>query len=193
MKNSPNKASAATDEPTGKAEVLERRILHEASFLRLVAEDVRLPNGQATTLEMFEHPGAAAVVPCNARGEVVLLRQYRHAVGGWLWEIPAGKLDEGEEPRACAERELVEETGYSAARWSELGPIVSSPGFTDEIIHLFLAQDLTAGQGAPDEDELFTVVNVPIERALEMARDGSITDAKTVCALLRAAPHVESA
>jgi len=185
-------ADPAADQAEDQAEVLSRRTLCEGSFLRLVAEEIRMPHGQETTLEIFRHPGAAAVIPLTADGRVLLLRQYRHAVGGWLWEVPAGKLDPGESPRACAARELIEETGFAAGALTELGPIVSSPGFTDETIHLFLARNLSPAQQHLDNDELLTVEAIPFEQALAMAVSGEINDSKSVCALFRAERHLGS-
>lgn len=177
-------------------ELLSRRTAYQGSFLRLVAEEVRLPNGRVAELEVVRHPGAAAVVPLLPGGEVALLRQYRHAVGRWLLEVPAGKLDPGESPQACARRELTEETGLTAGSLVDLGRIWPSPGFTDEAIHLFLARveetDGAAGRQSLDRDEVLTVERLPLEQAVILAAGGEISDGKTACALLRAAHHLRA-
>jgi ADP-ribose pyrophosphatase len=152
-----------------------------------VAEDVHLPNGNRATLETLRHPGAAAIVPFRDRERILLLRQYRHAVGGYLWEVPAGKLDPGEPPGACAARELEEETGFRAGRIEATGAIVTAPGFTDERIWLFAAYDLVPGRVAHERAEVIEVHEVTLAEALAMVDRGEICDAKTVVSLLLAA------
>ncbi|MCA9753217.1 MAG: NUDIX hydrolase, partial [Gemmatimonadetes bacterium] len=135
-----------------------REEIYQGRVVNLAIEDVVLPNGARTRLEVMHHPGAAAAVPLFPDGTVAILRQYRHAVGGWLWEVPAGKLDKpGENPLECAQRELAEEAGLAAARWDKLGSIYTTPGFCDEIIHLYLARELTE---APLEHEADEVIEV---------------------------------
>ncbi|MDH3495285.1 MAG: NUDIX hydrolase [Gemmatimonadota bacterium] len=159
---------------------------------RLLAVDVdaiRAPDGTELELEMVRHPGAAAVVPLLSDADaedpaVLLLRQYRYAAGGMLWEIPAGVLEAGEEPVDCARRELREETGAEADRIEHLVSIFTTPGFTDERIHLFLATGLRAGAAHPNPDELIEVAPRPLSQALAMIRDGDIQDAKSIVALL---------
>jgi len=170
------------------------RTVYDGSVVRLDVEDVRLPNGTELRLEIVRHRGAAAVVPVDESGEVILVRQYRHAAReSWLLEVPAGKLDGGEEARACALRELEEEAGVRASRLDPLGWIWTTPGFTDERIWLFLARDLVAVPAAPQADEVLEVVRLPLATARRMALDGSLTDAKTICALLRAWEVLRSA
>jgi ADP-ribose pyrophosphatase len=150
-------------------------------------ESVDLPDGRSLELEVVRHPGGAAIVAVDGEGRVCLLRQYRHAAGGWLWEVPAGKLEPEEPPQATAERELAEEAGVRARRWESLGAIVMTPGFCDEVIHLFLARELETGAAAPGEHELIEVHWVPFTTALDRARSGELRDAKTLVGLFRAA------
>lgn len=150
-------------------------------------ERVRLPNGRRVDLEVIRHPGGAAAVAIDERRRVCLLRQYRYVAGGWLWELPAGKLDPGEGPAVTAERELAEEAGLVAATWDSLGQMHSSPGVFAEIIHLFLARGLSEvglGHGA---DEVIEVHWVALDKVLDWCLDGTITDAKTLVGLYRAA------
>jgi ADP-ribose pyrophosphatase len=134
------------------------------------------------------HPGAAAAVPLHEDGTVTLLRQYRHAVGGWIWEVPAGKLDvPGEDPLDCARRELAEEAGLAAASWTKLGSIYTTPGFCDEIIHLYLARELSPVPMEHERDEVIEVHRVPFADALARIPTEDIRDTKTVAALQAAA------
>ena len=154
------------------------------------AENVTLPNGVTLDMEIIRHPGAAAIVPVLQDQSVLLLKQYRHAVGGFIWEIPAGTLNAEETPLACAERELTEETGYVAKKWERLGEITPLPAYSDERIHLFLATELTRASQRLDEDELLFVHRVSVDQALAMIVDGSIQDAKTIAGLQLAAAHL---
>ena len=163
----------------------ERRVVQGAQF-EFVTEPVDLPNGKRIALDVLRHPGASAVVPFLDDGRVVLVEQHRHAVGARLLEIPAGKLDPGESPEACAERELREETGYRAGRLERLGSIWTSPGFTDEVIHLFAAWDLEPGDQDLDGDEVIELVTLPFEEVLDGLATG-IVDGKSAAALLLAA------
>ncbi len=171
----------------------ESRELYRGKVLNLTLERAELPNGVACDLEIIRHMGAAAVLPLTEDGEVILVRQYRHATGGWLLEIPAGKLDDGEQPDACGRRELVEEAGVDAGRLEPLGWIWTTPGFADERIWLFLATQLRPARQQLEHDEVLTVERLPLARAVEMAASGEIVDGKTVCALLRAAHRLDSA
>lgn len=169
-----------------EARTLQRREIWQGSVGRFGEEDVHLPDGRAFTLAILKHPGACAVVPLLDNGHVVLLRQYRHAVRETLWEVPAGKLDPGESLEACALRELHEETGYRAGRLEALGAIAVTPGYSDERIHLYVARELTAGAQALSANESIICTELPFERAVQMAEQGEISDAKSVIALLRA-------
>jgi ADP-ribose pyrophosphatase len=167
-------------------EVLSRRSVHEGRKIKLYLEKVRLPNGAQTELEVVEHPGASAVLPFAGNDEILMIRQHRHCAGGMLMEVPAGTLDEGEAPEDCARREIEEETGFRAGRLESLGWIWTTPGFTNEKIHLFAAFDLTPGKTARDHDEVITLERMSFAEALERAAGGDITDAKTIATLFRA-------
>lgn len=163
------------------------RDVYRGRIVHLTIEEVTLPNGHHIELEIVRHPGAAAVAALDADGSVTLLRQYRHAAGGYLWEVPAGKLDGGEAPLDCARRELREEAGIDAARLEPVGSIVTCPGFCDEVIHLFVATELRAAPQALGADEVIdTIRAVPLREAMAMIRDGEIRDGKTIAALVQA-------
>lgn len=168
-------------------ELVDRREVFAGRVVALHVDRVRLPDGRTAELEVARHRGAAAVVPITEHGQVLLLRQYRHAVESWVLEIPAGKLDEGEKPTCCARRELEEETGFAARDLVSLGWIWSSPGFTDERIWLFLARRLERTHQDLERDEVLTVVSMPFAEAVKAASQGTIQDGKSVCGLLRAA------
>ena len=159
----------------------------KGAWLEVVTEEVELPNGNTIDLDIVRHPGAAAVVPFVSQSEVLLIRQYRFATGGTLWEVPAGKLDPGERSESCAQRELEEEAGYRAGRLESLGPMWASPGFTDEKIHLFAAFDLTSVPQRLEADEVIEVERMSFARALELVWSGELTGAKSQLALLKAA------
>jgi ADP-ribose pyrophosphatase len=174
---------------------LETRRVYTGRVVRLDVDTVRFPDGSTGELEIIRHPGAAAIVPCasDPRGEdptILLIRQYRYATGGPLWEIPAGTLDPGEEPEACARRELLEEAGVAAGRLERLTSIWTTPGFTDEVIHLYLASELTTRTPSRERDEFIEVVPQPLSRVLGRVRDGEIRDAKTLVAILYMAGFV---
>lgn len=163
--------------------------LDTGRIVNLDLDTVGFPDGSTGTLEMLRHPGASAVVPFldDPRADdprIILIRQFRHAADGFLWEIPAGRLDPGEEPEACARRELREETGYSAADCRRLVTIHTTPGFTDERIHLFMATGLRAGDHAREADEFVEVHETRWSEALRLVENGEVSDAKTLTALL---------
>lgn len=161
-----------------------RRVTRGAQF-EFITEPVDLPNGQRVELDLLRHPGAAAVVPFLDEDHVLLIRQYRYATGGDLLEVPAGKLDPGEAPEICAARELEEETGRRAGRIERLGAIWTSPGFCDEVIHLYAAYDLERTQQRLEPDEVIELVPMHIDAALDTL-SGPIVDGKTATALLLA-------
>jgi ADP-ribose pyrophosphatase len=167
--------------------LVERRVIWQGGIGSFGLDTVVLPSGERAELAIFRHPGASAVVPFLDAEHVVMLRQFRHAAGGVIWEVPAGKLDPGEDPLACAARELAEETGYRAGRLVRTGSILTTPGFTDEKIHLFCAFDLVAGIAAPEAHEVIRTEVVALEHALAMIESGEISDGKTIAALFLAA------
>jgi ADP-ribose pyrophosphatase len=170
-----------------RAVLLSRRQIHRGRILDIGIERVRLPNGIEADLEMVRHPGAAAVVPLTATGEILLVQQFRHAADGMLWEIPAGTLAPGEAPRDCALRELVEEAGMAAGELIELGEVLPAPGYTTERIHLFLARDLAPAEQKLDDDEIITEVRaVPAADVVRRIASGEIVDGKSVVAICRA-------
>src|SRR5205807_962445 len=168
---------------------LATRRVYSGRVVRLDVDTIRFPDGSTGELEVIRHPGAAAVVPCltDPKGSdptILMIKQYRYAAGGPLWEIPAGTLDSGEAPDACARRELLEETGVTAERLERLSAILTTPGFTNEVIHLFMASGLGRGTAAPERDEFIEVVPKSLSEVLAGIRDGEIRDAKTMVAIL---------
>jgi len=149
-------------------------------------ETVVLPNGHRTPLEIVHHPGGAAVVALDDQERVCVLRQFRHAAQGWVWELPAGKLEPPEPPLVTAQRELVEEAGASASEWKSLGRYFSSPGVFTEVIHLFLARGIAPARAAPEAAEVFEVHWIDLEEAARRAAGGEFDDGKTALGLLRA-------
>jgi len=166
--------------------VVKSERVFEGKLLRIDREEIELPHGKHAVLETIRHPGAAAVLPFLPDGRVVLIRQYRHAAGGFIVEVPAGKLDPGEQPERCARREVEEETGWRAGELVPLGSILTTPGFTDEVIWLFEAHALVRGRQALEADEVLDTLEVPFEEAVAMVRCGAITDAKSVASILLA-------
>ena len=166
---------------------MSRTTLYRGRIVDFGVEPVRLPDALPFTLEVVRHPGGAAVVAVNDAREVCLIHQYRHAGGGWLWELPAGKLEPDEPPEETARRELEEEAGVRAERWDSLGSLLSTPGFCDERIHLYLARELSHVPTAHEEHEHIEVHWLPLEEAVNQALDGEIEDAKSIIGLLRAA------
>ncbi len=159
------------------------RNIYQGRVVSLNLESVTLPNGATVEMEIIHHPGASAVVPMSDDKTVLLIRQYRHAVGGYILEIPAGKLDPGEDPRECARRELEEEIGCRAAFLDHLLSFFTTPGFTDEIIHIYKATGLTRGKQNLERDEVLDVVEIPLENAMTRIEDGTIRDGKTIVGL----------
>ncbi len=168
--------------------------VYSGRILDLDVDRVRFPDGSVGELEMIRHPGAAAVVPfasdpAGENPQLLLIRQYRYAAERAIYEIPAGRLDPGETPLECATRELLEETGCTAERVEPLIAIYTTPGFTDEKIHLFMATGLTMGESQLEADEFIEVVTFPLSEVLQMIERGEIVDGKTLVAILFAAGY----
>lgn len=162
--------------------------IFQGTLLHVKRDSVLLPNGKTSTREWICHPGASAVVPLLPNGDIIFVRQYRHPIGEVTLEIPAGKLDAvGEDSLVCAKRELSEETGYTADTFLPLTTIATTVGFSNERIHIYLAQGLKAGTQHTDEDEFINVVNVPLPEAVQMTKDGRIVDAKSMVGILMTA------
>jgi ADP-ribose pyrophosphatase len=160
--------------------------VHQGRVIKVSTERLRYANGREFDIDFVKHPGAAAVVAVDEAQRVCLVRQYRHGIEDFLWEIPAGKLDVGEAPEICAVRELAEETGVRARQWSSLGTYVPAPGIFTEVIHLYLARDLQIGAPAPDADEELQLQWLPLADALQKSLQGEWNDGKTALALMRA-------
>lgn len=165
---------------------LDSKIVFDGNLLKVYRDRVELPNSKEASREFIRHPGAVAVVPITADGKIVLVKQYRYPLGKVILEVPAGKLDQGESPDDCARRELEEETGYVAKNLRLLSSIYTTPGFTDEIIHLYVAEELTLALQCPDEDEFLDVKVYSKAEVKAMIQDGTLTDAKSMLALLLA-------
>ena len=174
-----------------QAERLGTREIFRGRTFHVDVDRVRLPNGREMDVELVHHRGAAAVVPVLEDGTVLLVRQYRYATGGWLLEIPAGKLDNGESPESCALRETEEETGYRPAKLQPLGWIWTTPGFADEKIWLFLATGLAPTAQVLEDDEVLSLERMPLAEAVEKAVRGEINDSKSAVALMRTGKILE--
>lgn len=157
-----------------------------------VTYDVAEVNGKDAWREVVHHPGATAIVAVTNEGKIVMERQFRYALHQPLLEIPAGKLDAGEDPLTCAQRELAEETGYRAANWTPLGVIATSPGFCNETLHLYLATDLTMGETNWDPDEYVELEYYTLDELMEAIRNESIKDSKSLSALMLALPYLKA-
>jgi ADP-ribose pyrophosphatase len=174
---------------------LSARRVYDGRVINVDIDTVRFPNGSTGELEMVRHPGASAVVPflTDPQGDdpqILLIKQFRHAADAFIYEVPAGKLERGEPPIECARRELREETGCTAETMEHVYTLFTTPGFTDEKIHVFMASGLTRGAVAHEKDEFMTVETVTMSRALELVKTGELADAKTALALLFVAGFV---
>jgi ADP-ribose pyrophosphatase len=160
--------------------------VHQGSVIQVSTEVLRYANGREHELDFVRHPGAAAVVAVDSDLRSCFVRQYRHGIEDFMWEVPAGKLDPGEQPDVCAVRELAEETGVTARNWTSLGLYVPAPGIFSEVIHLYLARELDVGMPTPDVDEELELQWLPLSEAIERVQRGQWNDGKTAMALLRA-------
>jgi len=169
-----------------RPQVVASNPMHSGRVIQVSTERLRYANGCEYDIDFVRHPGAAAVVAIDSSKRVCVVRQYRHGVQDFLWEIPAGKLDAGEPPELCALRELKEETGVEARRWSSLGTYIPAPGIFTEVIYLYLARDLELGAASPDADEELDLQWLPLEEAIGFVLRGDWNDGKTALALWRA-------
>lgn len=167
-------------------QTIEKHMLYEGRILNLRNDDVVLPNGHKSAREVVEHPGGVCVAAVDDDGTVLLVRQYRYPFGEELLELPAGKLEYGEDPLECGKRELHEETGATATEYTSLGKFYPTCGYSNEIIYLYLAKGLTYGEQCPDEDEFIDVVRLPLKEAVSMVLSNALPDGKTQAALLKA-------
>jgi ADP-ribose pyrophosphatase len=174
------------------AKVNTSRMLHTGRVFNIYQDNVTLENGACLDMEIIRHPGASAIVAMTPEKEILLIKQYRYAVGGFIWEIPAGTFNGKEPPLECAMREFTEETGYIAKNWEKLGETTPVPGYSDERIHLFLARDLTKRSQNLDHDEILDVYKIAYEKVLSMVNSGEIQDAKTLAALFLANASISS-
>jgi ADP-ribose pyrophosphatase len=176
-----------------KAAVKRIKEIYRGGIFNFVTETLTLPNGRNTEMAFIRHPGSTAVIPLLNDHTVVMELQYRHPVGEYLLEIPAGTLESGESPLDCARRELKEETGFEAKEFAKLGKIHIIPAYSDEVIHVYLARGLTPSEQNLDHDEIIEVVNYPLKKALQMVDEGRITDALTVLSLQMAWNRLQGA
>lgn len=167
-----------------KFRVEAEREICQARVIRVVAKDLVLPNGRQTTFTIVEHPGAVAIVPVHANGDVVLLRQFRPSIGEELYEIPAGTIEKGEAPLATAKREIIEETGFKARQWSKIAEFYTAPGFCTELMHVYVARGLSPATADGDADEILEPVRMSVDASLKLIRSKKIRDAKTIAGLL---------
>jgi len=168
-----------------------REDVFHGKILTAHVDTVQLVNGKTAFREVVDHNGGVGIVPVDEEGNVYLVRQFRYPIGESILEIPAGKLEKGEDPFSCAVRELSEETGFTAEHYVDLGSFYPSPGFCREKLYLYLATGLKAGKLHLDEDEFLDVVKLPFVEAVELALSPDMKDAKTVMGILRAAPHLK--
>ena len=172
--------------------MVSSQTIFEGKIVRVTVDEARLPNGRLATREVVYHPGGVAILALDTDNQVTLVRQYRYPIGQLLLELPAGKLDAGEDHLPAAKRELSEETGLEAGRMIYLGACCTSPGFSTEVLHIYLALELKHGDAHPDEDEFLNVEKHSLETLTEMVMSGEIDDAKTIIAVLKARRFLEA-
>lgn len=167
-----------------------KKNVFKGRVLEVNIERASLPDGKDVRLEIIRHPGGACALPVHDNGDVLLIRQFRHAAGGIMWEIPAGRIEDGEDPQVCAWRELKEEGGFEAGKMEKLGAFFTTPGFCSELLHIYLADHLTPCSQNFDDDEYLEVVRLPFHEALHMVYSGEINDGKTMIAILLAKERI---
>ena len=175
-----------------KYKTLQSRKMYQGRAFDVRKDEVRLPNGLSTYLDIVEHVNAVTILPIDAEGQVWCVRQYRHPAGGEILELPAGTLEDGEDPMTCAHREIQEEIGMGTGSLQKIGEYYLAPGYSTEFMHVYLAMDLYPSSLPHDEDEFLTVVRHPLTRVLEFARSGGIQDAKTLASLFLAVPFLDA-
>jgi ADP-ribose pyrophosphatase len=171
-------------------ELLHSEILLKGRAFAIRRDHLKTPDGRETKFDIIEHGGSVVIVPMDADGNLLFVRQYRHAAGMELLELPAGTLEEDEDPAVCAAREIREETGFAADQIKKIGDFYLAPGYSTEFMHVYLAQELRHDPLEADADEFLSVEKIPLAEALQMAERGEIPDAKSLAALLLAKPHL---
>ncbi len=170
-----------------KLKLLNRKIVYRGLVFNTVVDDVEYASGNRSIREIAEHPGGAVVLALFSNEDIILINQHRYPLDKFIWELPAGKLDFGEDPLHCAQRELEEETGYVARRWKKLTSIYTTPGFCSEILHIYLAADLyeaPEGRKLEEGEETMTLNILPLSEAVQMIKRQEIRDSKTICGIL---------
>jgi ADP-ribose pyrophosphatase len=165
---------------------ISRKNMYQGNIIGVDLLEVTLPNGKKATRDLVTHPGASVVIPISDNGELYMVRQYRKPIGKESLEVPAGKLDKGEEPMVCAHRELKEETGLETAKMNHILSVNSTPGFCDEVLHMYVATELSEGEACADEDEFISSERIPIKKLIDMVLNHEITDSKTIIGILLA-------
>lgn len=164
---------------------LEENLLYDGRIISLYNDKVELPNKKTAKREYVKHPGGVSIAAVTDKNELLFVKQYRYPYRDVILELPAGKLDRGEDPFEAGKRELAEETGATALKYTNLGTLLPSPGYTDEVIHLYLAENLTFGETNFDDDEFLDIIKIPLEKAVDMVMSGEIPDAKSQTAILK--------
>ncbi|MCX7749750.1 MAG: NUDIX hydrolase [Clostridia bacterium] len=165
---------------------VSEKVMYEGNFIKVGLIDVVLPDGKKSSRDIVYHPGASVVIPMNEKGELYMVRQYRKPINKEMLELPAGKLDLGEDPAVCAERELKEETGLEAGKVKHIMSVHSTPGFSNEVLHMYVATELQEGEACADEGEFISSERVPVSQLVQMVLDHEITDAKSIIGILLA-------
>jgi ADP-ribose pyrophosphatase len=184
---------AGAELPTKRAQILKSEVLYQGKVFSLQRDTVIEPGGVQVERDIIEHPGSVVVLPIFKDGRILLIRQYRHSVGEFLWELVAGRKEPNESPVAAARRELIEETGYTATRLRKMMRIVPTPGFVNEWMWIFAAEGLAQGEAQPEEDEKITPRIFSLKQAEMMIERGALRDAKSICGILYSARFLRRA